>query len=93
MHQGERQPRYMGSFVDFWVRIREFTGEMQLILLCFAVLTHIVLFLGLRHFTVQFDLFQGCRTQWGPANVLNPSPSAISILSTPRAFLEDSFHL
>ena len=75
----------MGSFVDFWVGIPEFPGDRKLIFLCFALLTHVVLLLGFRPFRVQFDLMGGCQTQWGPPNVLNPSPSAISILSTPHS--------
>ena len=74
-----------GSFVDFWVEIPVFAGDMKLIFLCFALLTHVVLLLGFRHFRVQFDLLGECRTQRGPPNVLNPSPSAISIFSTPRS--------
>ena len=31
----------------------------------------------------RLDLFEGCRMQWGPSDVLIPSPGAISIFSTP----------
>ena len=55
------------------------------IYICFALLTHVVLLLCFCYSLVQFDLLGGCRTQWGPLNVLNPSPSAISIFSRPRS--------
>ena len=72
----------MGSFVDFLVGIPEFAGDMKLIFICFAILTHIVLLLYFCYSLVQFDLLGGCWTQWGPPNVLNPSPSAISTFGT-----------
>ena len=75
----------MGSFVDFLVAIPEFAGDMKLIFICFSLLTHVVSLLCFRHFRVQFDLFGGCRTQWGPPDVLKPSPSAISFFNTPRS--------
>ena len=82
----------MGSFVDFWVGITEFAGNMKLIFICFALVTHVVLFLCFCYSLVQFDLLGGCRTQWGPPNVLIPSPSAISIFSTPRSILQHLFY-
>ena len=98
MHRREQHPRYMGSFVDFWVGIPEFAADTKLIFIYFALLTHIVLLLGFRQFRVQFDLLGGWRTQWGPPNVLTRSPSAISIFSKPRSifrtfvlFLETQF--
>ena len=63
MHRRERRPRYMGSFVDFWVGIPEFAGHMKLIFNCFALLTHVVLLLCFCYSLVQFDLLGGCRTQ------------------------------
>ena len=77
----------MGSFVDFWFGIPQFAGDMKLIFICFALLTQVVLLLCFCYSLVQFDILGGCRTQWGPLNVLNPSPSAISICSTPRSIL------
>ena len=56
MHRRERHPCYMGSFVYIWVGIPEFVGDMKLIFICFALLTHAVLSLCCRHFWVQFDL-------------------------------------
>ena len=35
----------MGLFVDFWVGIPQFAGNMKLIFICFALLTHVVLLL------------------------------------------------
>ena len=75
----------MGSFVDFWVGIPEFAGDKKWIFICFALLTHVVWLLCFCYSSVQFDLLGGCRTLWGPPDVLNPSPSAISIFSTPRS--------
>ena len=75
----------MGSFVDFWVGIREFAGDMKLIFTCFALLTHVVLLLCFCYSLVQFDLLGGCQTLWGPPDVLNPSRSAISFFSTLRS--------
>ena len=86
MHRRERHPRYMGSFVDFWVGIPEVAGDMKLIFICFALLTHLALLLCFRYFLEQWHLFGGCRTQWGPPVVLNPSPTTTSIFSTPRSF-------
>ena len=77
-------PHYMGSLEDFWVGIPEFAGDMKLIFLCFALLTHVVLLLCFCHFWVQFDLPGGHRMQCRPLDVINPSPSAISFFSTPR---------
>ena len=33
----------MESFVDFWVGIPDFAGDMKLIFICFALLTNVVL--------------------------------------------------
>ena len=85
MHLRERRPRYMGSFLDFWVGIPGSAGDMKLILIRFDLLTHFALLLCFRHSLKQWDLFVGCRTQWGPPVVLNPFPLAISIFSTPRS--------
>ena len=85
MHQWEQHPRYMGSFTDFYVGIRGFVGDMKLILMCFALLTHVALLLCFRHVLVQFDLLGGCWTGWGPPDVANSSPSYISNFSTPRS--------
>ena len=60
MHQRERHPRYIRFFADFLVGIPEFAENMRLICICFALLTHIVLFLCFCHFLVQFHLFEGC---------------------------------
>ena len=73
----------MGSFVDLWVGVPEFAGNMKLIFICFALLTHVVLLLCFCCSLVQFDLLGGCRTLWGSPDVLNPSTSATSIFSTP----------
>ena len=50
MHRRERHPRYMGSFLDFWVGIPEVAGDMKLIFICFALLTHLALLLCFRFF-------------------------------------------
>ena len=57
MHPLEQHLRYMGSFVDFWVRIPEFAGDMKLICICFTLLTEVVLLLCYRLLSEQFD---GC---------------------------------
>ena len=88
MHQLERHPRYMGSFVDFWVGIPGSTGDMKLIFICLHLLTHFALLLCFRYFFERLHLFGGCRTQWGPPVVLSPSPTATPIFSTPRSIFE-----
>ena len=85
MYRRERHPRYMGSFLDFWVEIPEFAGDVKLRVVCVAPLTHVVLLLSFCHFLVGFDLFGGCGMQWGPPDVLIPAPSGVSILRTPRS--------
>ena len=54
----------MGSSVDLLVGISEFAGDMKLIFFSFALLTHVVLLLCFCYSLVQFDLLEGCRTQW-----------------------------
>ena len=81
----------MVSFVDLWVGIPKFAGDMKWIFICLALLTNVVLSLCFRHFLVQCDLLGGCQTQWGPTDVLKPSPSAISIFSTPRSIFRTTF--
>ena len=49
MHGQERHPRYMGAFLDFWVGIPEFAGDVKLIFICFALFTHVVLLLCFCH--------------------------------------------
>ena len=85
MHPRERHPRYMGSFADSRVGIPEVAGDMKLIFIGFAFLTHLALLLCFRIFLERWHLFGGCRTQWGPPVVLNPSPTTTSIFSTPRS--------
>ena len=81
----------MGSFVDFEVEIPESAGDMNLIFLRFALLTHIVLLLCFPRHLEQLGLFGGCRTQCGPPIVLLPSPGANSIFSTLVLFLVANF--
>ena len=85
MHRRERHTRYMGSFVDFQVVIPESTGDMKLIFVFFDLLTHLALLLCFLYFLKRWHLFGGCRTQWGPSVVLNPSPTTTSIFSTPHS--------
>ena len=88
VHRREPHPCYMGSFLDLWVGIPEFAGDMKLIFICFGLLTHVVLLLCSRHFWVHFDLLGGCQTEWGPPDVLRPSPGAIPFFSTPRSIFK-----
>ena len=69
----------MGSFVDYLV------GIPELIFIGVALLTQAVWLLCSCPFFMQYDLFGGSQMQWGPSDVLIPSPSAISFFSTPRS--------
>ena len=85
MHQRERHPSYMGSFVNFWVGIPGSTGDIKLIYICFDLLTNFALLLCFRYFFERLHLFGGCWTQWGPPVVLNPSPTTTLSFSTPHS--------
>ena len=82
MHRREQNPDYTGSGMDFWVGIPQLVGDVNLIFICLALLHHVVMLPCFRHVLVQFDLLAAWRTQWGPPDVLNPSPSTISFFST-----------
>ena len=82
--QREQHPRYMESFVHFWVGIPKSAGDMKLIFICFAPLTHVVWLLYFRHFLEGLHLFGGCLAQWGPPFVLIASSRVISFFITPR---------
>ena len=86
MHSPQRHPRYMGSFVDFWVGMPKFAGHMKLILICFAFLTRFFL-LCFRHSLLELDLLGGCRTRSGPLDVVIPSSRGVSIFSTGHSIL------
>ena len=51
VHRRERHPRYIGSFVGFWVGIPKLSGDMKLLFFCFGLLTYVVLLLCCRLFS------------------------------------------
>ena len=92
MHRREGHPWCMGWFVDFSVGIREFAGDMKFILICFALLTHVVLLLCFCYSLVPFYLLGGCQTQWGPPGVLNPPQVPFLFLEHHVPLLEHLFY-
>ena len=55
----------MGWFVDFWVRIPEFAGDMKWIFICFPLLTHVVLLLCFCYSLVQLNIYSEVAGRYG----------------------------
>ena len=82
----------MGSLVEFYIGIPKSAGDMKLMFICFAVLTHILLLVCFLYHLEHSDLIGGFQTQCRPSVALIRSASANSIFRTLRCILACLFY-